>query len=555
MRRLPVVILVMVALLVAVVTGCGAHRYDGRLVAADSLIAQGCSDSALATLEALPTADLTAEGDRAYHGLLLAQARYKSYVTATSDSDINRALTYYRTHSDEREKLTRAYIYKGAVMEELGHPDSAMLYYKHAEATAAPDDYFNQGYSKMRMGALYSTYYTLDGKDIEKYEEALDCFKYCNDTNYILMCMNNLGCLYRMSDCQESESIFQQAAHIARTANDTNGIVMISHSMIVLYHYYQQYDKAWEQIHIINSLNTETDDNSLYFCIANVFSRLGQIDSALYYIRRAQQVEGNDPLSRLYYFESLSEVALAENDSVMYHKYLYEANKIADSLKSNATKIHILNTESFFDKETKIQDNYKLRSAKQMMLAIAIIAILSFMSFVMFYYKRKHYYDELISEIKRDSECQLYDFATLQHRIDELQIKDAQLKDFIMSHTSLMREIIEACYHEPRNKFANEVKQIIKYQEDNKDNWAKLYDYIDIEYNDIIKKTKIDYPHLNEKDLLLLALSCLGYSCAQIAIIMGYANATCISGNRQRLAKKMGLNCTLSEYIAQISKK
>ena len=552
---MPVVILVMVALLVAVVTGCGAHRYDGRLLAADSLIAQGCSDSALALLEALPTAALTTDGDRAYHGLLLAQARYKSYVTATSDSDINRALTYYRTHSDEREKLTRAYIYKGAVMEELGHPDSAMLYYKHAEATAAPDDYFNQGYSKMRMGALYSTYYTLDGKDIEKYEEALDCFKYCNDTNYILMCMNNLGCLYRMSDCQESESIFQQAAHIARTANDTNGIVMISHSMIVLYHYYQQYDKAWEQIHIINSLNTETDDNSLYFCIANVFSRLGQIDSALYYIRRAQQVEGNDPLSRLYYFESLSEVALAENDSVMYHKYLYEANQIADSLKSNATKIHILNTESFFDKETKIQDNYKLRSAKQMMLAIAIIAILSFMSFVMFYYKRKHYYDELISEIKRDSECQLYDFATLQHRIDELQIKDAQLKDFIMSHTSLMREIIEACYHEPRNKFANEVKQIIKYQEDNKDNWAKLYDYIDIEYNDIIKKTKIDYPHLNEKDLLLLALSCLGYSCAQIAIIMGYANATCISGNRQRLAKKMGLNCTLSEYIAQISKK
>ena len=554
MRRLPVVILVMVAVLVAMVTGCGAHRYDGRLVAADSLM-RNDPDSALALLEALPTASLTTDGDRAYHGLLISQARYKAYVVATSDSDINRALSYYRAHSREREKLTRAYIYKGAVMEELGHPDSAMLYYKHAEATAAPDDYFNQGYSKMRMGALYSTYYTLDGKDIEKYEEALDCFKYCNDTNYILMCMNNLGCLYRMSDCQESESIFQQAAHIARTANDTNGIVMISHSMIVLYHYYQQYDKAWEQIRIINSLNTETDDNSLYFCIANVFSRLGQIDSALYYIRRAQQVEGNDPLSRLYYFESLSEVALAENDSVMYHKYLYEANKIADSLKSNATKIHILNTESFFDKETKIQDNYKLRSAKQMMLAIAIIAILSFMSFVMFYYKRKHYYDELISEIKRDSECQLYDFATLQHRIDELQIKDAQLKDFIMSHTSLMREIIEACYHEPRNKFANEVKQIIKYQEDNKDNWAKLYDYIDIEYNDIIKKTKIDYPHLNEKDLLLLALSCLGYSCAQIAIIMGYANATCISGNRQRLAKKMGLNCTLSEYIAQISKK
>ena len=28
-------------------------------------------------------------------------------------------------------------------MEELGHPDSAMHYYKTAEATAAPDDYYN----------------------------------------------------------------------------------------------------------------------------------------------------------------------------------------------------------------------------------------------------------------------------------------------------------------------------------------------------------------------------------------------------------------------------
>ena len=28
-------------------------------------------------------------------------------------------------------------------MEELGHPDSAMHYYKTAEVTAAPDDYYN----------------------------------------------------------------------------------------------------------------------------------------------------------------------------------------------------------------------------------------------------------------------------------------------------------------------------------------------------------------------------------------------------------------------------
>ena len=165
-------------LLMAVTTSCGgAYRYDSRLAAADSLM-HDLPDSALALIQAVNPASLTRECDRAYHDLLLTQARYRCYITATSDSDINRALDYYRHHDSEREKLTRAYIYKGAVMEELGHPDSAMLYYKHAEATAAPTDYFTLGYVNMRMGSLYTDYYAFDGMGINKFEAALQYFKH-----------------------------------------------------------------------------------------------------------------------------------------------------------------------------------------------------------------------------------------------------------------------------------------------------------------------------------------------------------------------------------------
>ena len=135
MKHLPVVILVMLVF-GAVVSGCdGMRHYDSRLTAADSLM-RSAPDSALVMVEAVVRDSLADEGDRAYRDLLLTQARYRCYITATSDSDINRALAWYRAHPSEREKLTRAYIYKGAVMEELGHPDSAMLYYKTAEATA-----------------------------------------------------------------------------------------------------------------------------------------------------------------------------------------------------------------------------------------------------------------------------------------------------------------------------------------------------------------------------------------------------------------------------------
>lgn len=188
MRRIIWVIVVLGVLSSTIMSCGGRHPNDGRLVAADSLM-QDLPDSALALVEDVCRDSLTAESDRAYRDLLFTQARYRCYITATSDSDINHALAYYRAHSLEREKLTRAYIYKGAVMDELGHPDSAMFYYKHAEATAAPDDYFNQGYSKMRMGALYRDYFSMEGRHIKKMEEALDCFLKTNDYHMQLVCM------------------------------------------------------------------------------------------------------------------------------------------------------------------------------------------------------------------------------------------------------------------------------------------------------------------------------------------------------------------------------
>ena len=93
MKHLPVTILVVLAVLGAMVSGCdGTPHYDSRLTAADSLM-RSAPDSALAMVEAVDRDSLTNEADRAYRDLLLTQARYKAYVTATSDSDINRALS------------------------------------------------------------------------------------------------------------------------------------------------------------------------------------------------------------------------------------------------------------------------------------------------------------------------------------------------------------------------------------------------------------------------------------------------------------------------------
>lgn len=149
-RNIIISFLLAVIIIAQLLIGCnGTYHYDSRLIAADRMMCQN-TDSALSILTQLGKDGFMNRADRAYHALLLSQAKYRCYVTATSDSTINVALDYYQKHQDENEKLTRSLIYKGAIMEELGESESAMKYYKKALATVSLNDYFNQGYVKLQ---------------------------------------------------------------------------------------------------------------------------------------------------------------------------------------------------------------------------------------------------------------------------------------------------------------------------------------------------------------------------------------------------------------------
>ena len=544
MRRLSMVIW-LVVVLVAVVTGCsGAHRYDGRLVAADSLM-RSDPDSALALLEALPVDSLTTEGDRAYCGLLISQARYKAYVTATSDSDINRALSYYRAHSGEREKLTRAYIYKGAVMEELGHPDSAMYYYKSAEATAAPDDYFNLGYSKMRMGSLYNDYYSMNGREIEKYEEAIHYFRMSCDTAYLLTAMNNLACFYRDSKPKEAETLLMQASEIAISINDTNKLNYCKSALTLLFFYQERYEEAQQLIRQVIANPNLILGSDFFFSAANVYSRLGLRDSALLFLNYAKQISDDSDFKRINYLYSLSELALADGDTITYLRLSQESEFIADSLKSNVEKLIIYNVDQEYDKEVAKSIKKKQVLTKWLSIAMLIMSFVMLIVILLVHYRKSHRYDQLVNELKQEA----IEANSQQSFGFKPAITDQHLRNFVNEHTAMMRDVIEECYHAPTSILSKNIQKIIKYQEKNKDAWVNLFPYIDMENNNIITETQKNFPQLDEKEIMIVALTTMGYSCAQIAIILGYSRAQGITTIRNRVAKKMGIDCRLMEYI------
>lgn len=548
MRRIIWVIVVLGVLSSTIMSCGGRHPYDGRLVAADSLM-QDFPDSALALVEGVCRDSLTAESDRAYRDLLFTQARYRCYITATSDSDINHALAYYRAHSIEREKLTRAYIYKGAVMEEMGHPDSAMFYYKNAEATAATDDYFNLGYSKMRMGALYRDYFSMEGRHIKKMEEALDCFLKTNDYHMQLVCMINLGCLYRLKEPHKSIQMLSSAASLALDNQDTIGYINSEQNLLNTLYTQERYEEARQMVWKIQPLLNNYYNVSFFANAADVYAKLGMADSAQYFLNHINKNEIDNVIDELLYLESVGEVALSRGDTVTYRNMEYLCGRKSDSLQSIDTSTKIIRIESDYDDLLLSASDSKNKAKTYWMMALAALMILVVTALLLIHYKRKHQYDKLILDLRTETAGQLKDLSSLRDTLAQLDIKDTKLSGFLDSYMNLFQQMLDELYHNPMSKANHNIKQIINIQKNNEDIWLKLLDYVDIKHNNIISFTKANYDYLNNKDLLVLAMTTLGFSYIQMAMVLGYNNATTISSIKQRLAKKMGLDCSLNEYI------
>ena len=547
-----------IMVLASVLASCNrVPDYDRRLASADSLMYTQF-DTTLARLTSIDPNSLGKSADRAYYSLLLTQARYMNYIPISGDSNaINASIDFFEHHRAEHEKLARAYLYNGARLEEDSKPDSAMLFYKKAEATASENgDYFNKGYSLLRMSKLYTSHNALDGRDLEKLEQAVECFERVKDTTYQILCLKELGALYRSRNADVAENKLKEAISLAEVKKDTGNLISCHNILAYLYFMQGQKDKfyntmAYRQLQRIKSLGLYGLNDNVYTTFANVYASLGMPDSAMWYLQLAQQGRERDStyFKSNNYLEPLSLIAKARGEELNFLKLSLECDSISFSSFNDPEIVNIMYAELSFDEQYKNQQDQARRTRNYIFWAIAAAVILSLLLLALLFYRRSHHYDKLVLELKDRSQSQNNDLADLQVNINELKINDERLKGFIASHMGMLSDIIEACYHEPNNRIAENMKRIVKFQDSNRDNWVKLYDYIDLEHDNIMTRTRENYPQLNDRELLLLALTCMGYSYIHIAIIMGYSNATSVSVIKQRLVKKMGLDCSLNEYI------
>ena len=557
MKRLPVFILVLALAVMAVVTGCGHEpRYDSRLVLADSLM-QGEPDSALAIVEGVCRDSLADVGDRAYRDLLLTQARYRCYISATSDSDINRALAYYRAHTNEREKLTRAYIYKGAVMEELGHPDSAMLHYKHAEATAAPDDYYNLGYVNLRIADLFLNEVAEDSSVVDRLHQAVSCFERLRDTTLLISALSKLGSMCGFDAPDSAKLNLWRAIALARQFDPIQQYSLES-ILAGVYLSQKEYPEANQlAMDVLRHGKEHCFQNQFYFYAAMSFIKMGMIDSARSVMSIMPPPE--DEMDSMAYYDLSAELSKAKGQMEQYGKNTYHSYKVEREILLSSRKSELMVIDSVFNLQQSESRNTAVIKRDKYFISTAIVLII-LLSLFIWWLRCRH---KAIQQDKKQITMEL------EQAMAKLEEQKLEANDINVSRiVGLRLDAIQELYQDIRIKenSSSRVKKIVpltsflKSQHERnalmplelKDTfWEKMRASVDGEMNGIVTFVEQHYPALTKRELQFFTLICARISPQFIRLCMDITNAKSVTNIRGYLMKKMGFDLSFDEFVTK----
>ena len=595
MKNITTVILLALVVLGVVVPGCDrVPRYDGRLTALDSLM-RGNPDSVVAVLEALTADSFASEGDHAYRDLLLTQARYKAYITATSDSDINRALAYFSAHPADREKLTRAYIYKGAVMDELGHPDSAMLNYKHAEATAAPDDYFNLGYSNLRIAQLYQSHYANDSAVVARMKIAAYFFEAATDTNLLITAIGTQGGYPKIIGEDSARIYLNKAILLAKEIHSSKRFQYQS-KLAGRYFFNGNYLEAKElAMDIVNNGRNDCNEQQFYYYAARSYIQLNLLDSARWMLSITPALK--NAIDSFNHYQTLAELSKATQRMSDYVRYSEAAKEIDNRIMDASRSSLLIETELGWNadqQEKKLTTDFKTLMTQAICLFLLVLALIIALSIAAIKKKAHRYQSDLeqaqcdIEKLMDAAEEKITMLETVQEEEREihkkkLALKSTELDEMTKKHSELeakhtdiskqvssivrhrneaLRELYQGFRVKTETKKARSViplvglikdlneKKRILYAEPKETFWNHLKLSVDGEYQGIASFVGKKYPDLSIREQHLFLLMCAGLPNQIIKICMGYYSDATVSNNKRRLMQeKFGMNVKFEEFL------
>ena len=549
---------------------------EARLVAIDSLITAK-PDSALSLLADINADSLPADL-RAYHDVLTTQALYKAYIPATTDTLIARAWSYYRDHGPYDRRI-RAMLYSGTTAEELGHPDSAMRWYKRTELESRPDDHYHRAYALKQMGILYQSCFSYR-QAIDKYRLALSTMD-STDIAAWAYCTQQLAQLYLDEQPDSARFYIDKISQYVQESNDSSYLLANLSNKSMMWFYNEQYDSAKNVAREAIKVFDKKVPYTCWYDLVISYASIGRIDSAQFYFSRMPMaVTKNDSV---FYYEILHVLNRNQGNWEEALKYEKLSNNLSDDVVSNDSDNPIIQAEhqAIIDYSTSHNSipwwvfiiigllivvpcmalfNAKRQKRLEMKLAKEQITWLN-EQFTEAQFKIEDLESEKFSLLERVDEVQtelhqthkeINRLMTIQEDADIMKMINVQFKSAFQNCLQRLGDIAADFYEHGKNssEFIGQFKKEFESCWSSQDFWMAMENHINASRNEAIRRIKDAHPEISISEQRLLMLIILHFDPMAITICMGYKNINVFYSMKNKLKNKLKTGKeSLEEYL------
>ncbi len=557
-------------------------------------------DSALRILEEMVAPTPSEQFQYATWCLFLTQARYKNYVTQHSDSLINVAYEYFIRQDDPQRKALALYL-KGALYGEWREADKALPYFlKAAEEVEKTKDYQLAHLIHLEIGVIY-VYSILYNYAEDSFQKALEYAELSENKIYIASSLLHIARIYLLTTTfEESVPYYEKAIEVAKLSMDPHTISATLGELAVVYRESGNYELAlqydYEALYISKKENLPTEQD--YLGIGNIYYRMGQHDSAYYYLTQA--LETANIYTKHSAYRALYSLAKEKKDYEKAMDYGDQYRFYADSIQKVDRSSTLIEMQEKYNQEKLINETNQLKIEKARTMRNALVGtifLLSIIAVLIYVYQRKllrkertiqkneeqirlytlkiHENESLISrnksriqelaqEMEQSQEIQEM-FEDQQQAIDEIQnqnehlqrenqklqenisVYSASLQEKSKELKALQRLSEKNLYLQEREKFLcsqlikktkilHELKTSPKYLDVVR--WEEVKETIDWLYEDFTKRISKDIDSLTETDMQICCLVKLRLGIPEMAVLLGIS-PTSVSKRKLRLKERI----------------
>ena len=566
LASLCVVVLTMVGSLSSCRRYAGDETTVGSALAVADSLRYDSPEAADSIIRSLDADSLGSRANAALYALLANEVgRYDDQVAA-ADSLADIATDYYRMRRWQSER--NRYLYARAMIQKANVSVDCKDYKKAIEIIldvrqSVDGEYYDLiAKSDMVLAKISSVKNESPSECIKMLKDAVDNYRRAGLKYKQAEALNTLGAMYRIVYDMDSAFYYLSEAGVKIDSLDKPKLKATNLAYIAgSYYLNKEYDKAISTAQrAISMADNLSDMSEPKYVICKSYLSKNDLDSAMIMLRDVK-FDTLVPKEKLMHLSIMLSIAKVKEDYKSALDYQEKMNVINHKLINESRDESMLSIQRQYEKS--VFESTSLRQHRLILLMVlAVILLAVILCYQIKKSRRQAVENQLFVEELQTNIDVMRAAQALPHKISQQEVE--QTVDNVEKFDSLYRSYLCVCskldeitqYVADNGQNISMVKAMIAdFSKDKKvlDEFLELICiHVNNKHDHLLDRLKCIHPSLSEGDVQLMALIASGYTTAMMVSCFGFSSRASIDTKKNRLKKKLGINCSIADYINSV---